>query len=101
MARCASGITVLVVAVHFSPCNLLRDILPLMVFLEGFYQTLQNLQSYFHIIEHALTDLKLLLNPKKTKCILSTRLSPSLLIDSSSSTLNGTLIERVSNYISG
>ena len=56
---------------------------------------INNLQSDFHIIEQALTDHKLLLNPKKTKCLLFTRLSPSSLINSSISTLNGTPIERV------
>ena len=61
-------------------------------------QLLRNPQSDFHIIEQVLTDLKLLLNPKKTKCMLFTRLSPSSVINSSISTLNGTPIERVSNY---
>ena len=60
---------------------------------------IKNQQSDFHIIQQNLTDLQLLLNPKKTKCMLFTRLSPSSpLINSSISTLNRTPIERVSNY---
>ena len=56
---------------------------------------LENVQSHFDIIEQALIYLKLLFNPKKTKCMLFTR---SLLTDSSISALNGTPIVRVSSY---
>ena len=59
---------------------------------------IQNIQSDVHTIEQALTDLKLLINPKNTKYMLFTRSSPSSLINSSNSTFNGTHIERVSNY---
>ena len=60
-------------------------------------QALSNLQSDFHSIERAFIDLKLRLNPSKTKYIVFSRLLSSL-PESGILTLSGSPIDQVSHY---
>ena len=62
------------------------------------HTVLTNFQTSFNVIQHSFRRIQLLLNARKTKCMLFNRLLPAPSHPTSITTLNGSDLEYVDNY---